>query len=399
VKKKNWDKVHTIISTLTFDRLAAAAKSVLEAGAHNDPAVHSLEKLVQLIASQVPQSFGRARNMRTHLRALFIALGMPAFWLTINPADLKCPLVLYLAGIELSLDDFSQEAHRIRRLAATMNPVAVAQFFHAICTGIFNALFRAGTGQDGILGNVSNYFGVVETNGRGMLHLHCLIWLEGNIGFQNLRQRLQEDADFAARMVRYLESIIKCSVNLAADDLEDQRENLAPPSAKEAESDGSFMTSLLSDANAIASKRQMHASSHTRTCFKYSNNRSHECRFLFPRELVAQSHIDGHGVVHLERNHQWINPWNPTLASLLRSNHDISFIPTGTRALAAVYYMTNYATKYDVSQYQVIMTAAIVKKAMEDAGSASDPSDEQQRIRQQKMDKFALRAFNCLSGN
>jgi hypothetical protein len=67
-----------------------------------------------------------------------------------------------------------------------MNPVTVAQFFHAICTGIFNALFRAGTGEDGILGNILNYFGVVETNGRGMLYLHCLIWLEGNIGFQNL---------------------------------------------------------------------------------------------------------------------------------------------------------------------------------------------------------------------
>jgi len=177
---------------------------------------------------------------------------------------------------------------------------------------------------------------------------------------------------------------------------------MVPPSAKETESDSSFMTSLLSDANAVASKRQMHTSSHMRTCFKYSNrssNRSRECRFLFPRELVAQSHIDCHGVVHLERNNQWVNPWNPVLASLLRLNLDISFIPTAARALAAVYYMTNYATKYDVSQYQLIMTAAIVKRAMEEAGSASDPSEEQQRIRQLGMDKFALRAFNHLSGD
>jgi hypothetical protein len=64
-------------------------------------------------------------------------------------------------------------------------------------------------------------------------------------------------------MVHYLESIIKCSINLATNDLEDQRENLAPPSAKEAESDGSFITSLLLDMNAIASKHQIHALSHT----------------------------------------------------------------------------------------------------------------------------------------
>jgi hypothetical protein len=64
-------------------------------------------------------------------------------------------------------------------------------------------------------------------------------------------------------MVHYLKSIIKCSVNLAANDLEDQRENLAPPSAKEAESNDSFMTSLLLDMNAITSKYQIHALSHT----------------------------------------------------------------------------------------------------------------------------------------
>jgi hypothetical protein len=32
-------------------------------------------------------------------------------------------------------------------------------------------------------------------------------------------------------------------------------------------------------------------------------------------------------------------------------------------AFSAVYYMTNYATKYDVSQHQLILTAAILKRA------------------------------------
>jgi hypothetical protein len=49
--------------------------------------------------------------------------------------------------------------------------------------------------------------------------------------------------------------------------------------------------------------------------------------------------------------------------------------------LVAIYYMTNYAIKYDVSQYQVIIIATIIKKAMEDTGSASNPLDEQQQIR------------------
>jgi hypothetical protein len=44
-------------------------------------------------------------------------------------------------------------------------------------------------------------------------------------------------------------------------------------------------------------------------------------------------------------------------------------------AFSAVYYMTNYATKHDVSQYQLILTAAILKRALEDAKSVANPSE------------------------
>jgi hypothetical protein len=42
-----------------------------------------------------------------------------------------------------------------------MNPVAVAQFFHHICTDMFDALLAAGKGRTGIFGELSNYFGVI----------------------------------------------------------------------------------------------------------------------------------------------------------------------------------------------------------------------------------------------
>ena len=88
------------------------------------------------------------------MRACIVSEGMPGIWFTINPADLKNPLVLSLAGIVLSTEDLSPEAQMIRQTTATMNPVAVAQFFHQICTGIFDALLGAGASSDqiGILG-------------------------------------------------------------------------------------------------------------------------------------------------------------------------------------------------------------------------------------------------------
>ena len=399
MKRKDWDTAQTAISSLTFDRLEAAAKSVHDTNSHHDPAIRLLEHHVQSIASQVPQSFTLMRTARVHMRALFVSHGMAGVWLTINPADLTCPIVVTLAGVTLSSDELSTEARRIRRLTAQMNPVAVAQFFHHICVGVFDALLAAGKDRMGILGEVSNYFGVVETNGRGMLHLHTLVWLAGNLEFFTLRDRLQSDPVFAGKMIRYISSIIKCSIDAFTGDHDDVTSATQAPLARNPESDSAFTDRLHQDANAVACKRQIHSESHNPTCFKYAKEDSRVCRFNFPRPLVPETHVNSLGVIQLERNNQWVTPWNPTLSSILRSNHDISFVPTLTMAFSAVYYMTNYATKYDVSQYQLILTAAILKRALEDAKAVADPSETQLRIRRLDMDKFALQSFNRLSND
>ena len=67
--------------------------------------------------------------------------------------------------------------------------------------------------------------------------------------------------------------------------------------------------------------------------------------------------------------------------------------------LAVVYYMTNYTTKYDVSQYQLILTAAIVKRAIKDAKACPKLSERQLQIKLQDINKFALRVFNYLSAD
>ena len=75
---------------------------------------------------------------------------------------------------------------------------------HTACKGIFDGLLGSNTGRVGILGQVANHFGVVETNGRGMLHLHALVWLTGNLGFGTLRARVLRDKSFASRMISLL---------------------------------------------------------------------------------------------------------------------------------------------------------------------------------------------------
>ncbi|PVH68339.1 hypothetical protein DL98DRAFT_631594 [Cadophora sp. DSE1049] len=75
---------------------------------------------------QVPESFSQKLKRRSEIKGLIVRDGMPAFWITINPSDLRNPLVLLLAGIEYSGDTFPTANAAIRQATATSNPVAVA---------------------------------------------------------------------------------------------------------------------------------------------------------------------------------------------------------------------------------------------------------------------------------
>lgn len=399
IKRQNWQTTMNDIASLTVNQLQDAAKTVATGQKIEDPIIRRLLRNIETIGMQVPGSFAQKLRMRAEIRGLILRYGMPAFWITINPSDLRNPLVLILAGVEYSGDNLAAANAAIREAAATSNPVAVAEFFHHVCKAVLDGLFATNTGQIGILGDLSNYFAVVETNGRGMLHLHGLAWARGNLAFDSLRDRLLQNSDFAARIIRYLESIITQGVDESIP--HDPEVNLptVPPSAKDVESDDDFHLRLSHDSNCVARKMQVHSRNHLATCFKYrqTGSRKNACRFGMPRDLVPASKIDEFGLIHLARNHAWINPWNPAIASCVRSNQDISWIPTISKSLSLIYYMTNYATKDDVSPWQIVAKAALLKQSIEKAKVADPPTTTDLRLREKGVENFALRCFNALS--
>ena len=399
VKRQDWKSAGDDIASLTVNQLEEAAKAVAEGRAVDNPVIQRLQRNIVTIGMQVPESFSQKLKRRSEIRGSHVRGGMPAFWFTINPSDLRNPLVLHLAGIEYSADALPTATAAIRQATATSNPVAVAQFFHHTCKAIFNGLLGTNTGRIGILGEVANYFGVVETNGRGMLHLHGLVWVKGNLAFRTLRERMLQDRAFATRMIHYLETVICQSVDLDISGNPDTDLAFKPPSAKNLETDHDFHVRLSADSNAVACKTQLHSPNHTATCFKYSQPSmgKRTCRFGMPRDLIPDSKVDDFGVVHLARNHGWVNPWNPAIATCIRSNHDISWIPTMLKALCVTYYITNYATKDDVSPHQILVKAALLKRSIEDAKAAKAPTAQDLRISRKDMDQFSLRCFNTLS--
>lgn len=114
--------------------------------------------------------------------------------------------------------------------------------------------------------HVSNYLGVTETNGRGMLHLHTLIWVRGTYNYTTLRQWVLESYDFAVRMIRYLEAIIVHSID--NHNLDNQKDSILRISISTCmcnrESNQEFLYKLSQDSNCVTYKQQIHSTKHNR---------------------------------------------------------------------------------------------------------------------------------------
>ena len=126
--------------------------------------------------------------------------GGPTIWITINPADIHDPIAQVFAGETIDLDQFNSllgpdSQCRVKNIAS--NPYAAARFFDCIVCAMLETLMAIKsqgsrvTSEMGILGQVAAYFGVVEAQGRGTLHLHMLMWLAGTPDTNAMEAALQ----------------------------------------------------------------------------------------------------------------------------------------------------------------------------------------------------------------
>ncbi|CAF4826013.1 unnamed protein product [Rotaria sp. Silwood1] len=144
--------------------------------------------------------------LRTRIHALIYNQWLPSIFLTLNPADIHNPVTLYFAGVKLDLDNIQMEqlmdTYKRAEIIASQ-PVATAKFFHLLISNILNTMISGG-----VVGSIKAYFGTVESQGRGSLHLHLLIWLDHDMKPADMKEKIQ-NADFREKLKAYLEDIIK----------------------------------------------------------------------------------------------------------------------------------------------------------------------------------------------
>ncbi|KZS93686.1 hypothetical protein SISNIDRAFT_398885, partial [Sistotremastrum niveocremeum HHB9708] len=107
-----------------------------------------------------------------------------------------------------------------------------------------------------------------------------------------------------------------------------------------------FHSRFWEDVKLCAEKFQRHVCGDV--CWK--NRPTRECRFNFPHDIVSESRFDPDtNSVWLKCSDPTINWFNPYISAYCRHNHDIKSILSGRSAKAAMFYISDYITKAEMS--------------------------------------------------
>ncbi|KAJ3519038.1 hypothetical protein NMY22_g13383 [Coprinellus aureogranulatus] len=331
--------------------------------------VYKLMNEVRAISSHVPGSCASRTAMRNEIRGMIMEKGLPSFYITINPADVYNPVVKFLAGAEIDVDNLLPEQvpkYWDQAMLVARNPFVAAKFFHIYLNAFFSSILQYDPKQvslnPGILGVVKGYYGCVEAQGRGTLHCHMLIWLEGAHDPVEIRDRIMNDHDheFKERLIAFLNDTISNSIP------PDPGNHISVPSCMhdpcsvrsvhmENAASGGACSSSEGNYNRDRRQKDMHnlvkrcqVHTHSHTCYKYCKpGEARECRFNLDAANTRSETIfdEETGSLCLMCLDGLVNNFNETILEAMRCNLDIKFVGSGEDAKAVIYYITNYITK------------------------------------------------------
>jgi hypothetical protein len=201
---------------------------------------------------------------------------------------------------------------------------------------------------------------MVESQNRGTLHIHMLLWLKNAPSPDALYARLEEDTGFQARLFEYLNSIIHQDLSDFPDQgpIESGDSHSNRPVAYGPLLPPSLLGTSAMYAHLDKAIKEFQTHTHMATCFK---NNKDKCRMRKPSPLFEEPLFDPEtGEIHQRRVDGMINSFNTYLTLIANSNTDIQFLLKTKSCLSVMYYITNYITKDTdgINNYYAIMHAA-----------------------------------------
>ncbi|KAG9225266.1 hypothetical protein CCMSSC00406_0007097 [Pleurotus cornucopiae] len=322
----------------------------------SNPIIRLFRTQLSGLRSHVMGTDESRRGIRAQIWGCTLKHGPPSLWLTINPSDIHDPLAQVLAGEEIDLDEFEAKNGpdaATRALNIASDPFAASEFFHHTIKTLLKhefglAVNSKGHGRlhrtPGIMGTIMAYIGTVEAQGRGMLHLHLLLWLEGAPTSQEMTAALKTEA-FRDKVRRWITQNITADIEgLSTQAIDELPRNSScsfsrPPDPRTPTYDSDKTTAIRSLSRSL----QVH------TC------KGHGCLQVFkgvqkckrgvPFPKAAHTWVTEAGEWGPARIHNSVVAYNPTLLLTLRCNHDVKLLTNVSNTGGIAWYITLYATK------------------------------------------------------
>ncbi|KAJ7102301.1 hypothetical protein B0H15DRAFT_768559 [Mycena belliarum] len=256
----------------------------------------------------------------------------------------------------------------------------------------------------GVFGRVKHYYGVVEAQNRGSLHLHILIWCEGALSPKLIQEKSLSDGVFKQQLFAWLESIIKHELppntcSLSSQSTADQKKCLMgrPPHPDQVDFHTKWPQFLREILDASG-----HVHEHNDTCFKKTpfsvlslepQDRDRLCRFNYPLPLVPETSMDENGKISLKRLDAYVVGYNPTISGAFQCNTDAKFVGSGPLGMALSIYITHYAAKSGLDSAIIMSALAAAMKSLQHSNSDLSVSYDDERCR-----KLLLKTLNQING-
>lgn len=351
VKKISPQHKETLFNMTTQDIEEAIVQKI--SGNYSHKITSAIYQSMKIISKVAPFSQISKRQNLQELYSTLVNKGSPSFYLTMTPDETKHPLAYVLQLQNPQEFDFQKDYCMLtnkhhRQEMARENPVACSLFFHKIVSEILQNFCN--TSEKGLFGEVSAYYGMVETQARGTLHIHILIWLKNDIPKLKLYNMLTEDMTLEEKMVKFLDTIIQADylpvercVDTECHLLSNHKNMSYHPSPK---IDEHFTHNAAHILYHAIESYQFHI--HTLSCKK---NDCNKCRYRKPALVTPQTYFDPTtGSFHTRCADGLVNFHNWLILMLTNSNMDLSFLHSGKN-----FNIRNFSYFYIHVYYQLHM--------------------------------------------
>nr|VWO93936.1 Vacuolar protein sorting-associated protein 4 [Ganoderma boninense] len=397
MRRHNFEREARTLSTITVDKMRRAQAQEAAGEPITDPAVNTLKRLVHGAGGRVQGTDASRYNIRGQIWSTCLACGPPSLWVTINPSDIHDPIAQVFAGADINLDDFDPSlgpSADSRARAIAQDPFAASKFFHFIIDAILETLFQVKVtsfsvkAKKGVLGMVSAYVGSIESQGRGTLHLHMLLWL-ANTPTSTELEALFKTAEFRSRVVAFIKANLRAYLPglESADTVRGiPKEKEIPYSRPPHPDSSSYRDDLQLMELRLARAQQVHTCKE-RQCLKYDKDGNRYCKRRAPFERAEEDYVTASGRWSQKRLYQYMNGWNPAVLVNARCNNDAKLLTNGGNTKNITFYVSSYTGKKQGKNYNM---SAVMADAFAYHESHPLPQYAQQIREQQRLLLFRI---------